>query len=613
MSDTPKQPAPPTETERAELTQLWQTLRCSAPRPTRRDLMRWSAITAGALATARLGRGVTLAGPGGASRPTARRFQDGEVQTDVEISVPYIAFDETIALDPHRTDNYGGFALLFSNVWNGLLRYDENGAVQPDLAESFDVSDDGLVYTSRIRPDARYANGRPVVADHFIASWRRALNPSDPSPMAGFMQHVQGYQDFLDGNSEEIGFRAVDDATLEITLNQPISFFPSYIAAFVWSVVDPQVLEEVGEEQFFLNNAGTGPWRFTEFEQDVRIVMEPNPEHFGGVSPSLARIVWPILRGPSAASDALTRYRSDEAVSADVPLSLKAEVEGDPTLSQEMRSINLAGTTRSLAMDFNQAPFDDVRVRRAFAMAIDRERYANEIYGGTWAPTTFFTPPVVQQLDSYQPPDGIGYNPDEAKALLEAAGYPNGEGLPEIVMYLPSELATAEEVDRTQRFLDLFQENLNVSITLDSSRNAQQIRDQQADNGGRQFDVIWWQTLTQTPHLLSEVFRPDSPNMDGVFNWREDLEATEGFDPGADARQFVELVDQADQERDQATRADLYRQAEDLVLRNAVYVPIANWLPMYVQKPWLQGTRQGPWTGRLPVRFDQQVVVSGRP
>ena len=612
MSDTPRRPAPPTEIERAELTRLWQTLRGGTPRPTRRDLMRWSAISAGALATARLGHRVTLAGPSGGGRPAAQRFQDGEVQTDVEISVPFDAYGQPVTLDPHRSADYGGFWVMFPNVWNGLLRYDENGAVQADLAESFDVSDDGLVYTARVRPDARYANGRPVVADHFIASWRRALNPSDPSPLAGFMQHVQGYPDFLAGNSDEIGFRAVDDATLEITLSQPVSFFPSYMAAFVWSVVDPQVLEEVGEEEFFLNNAGTGPWRFTEFEPDVRFVMEPNPEHFGGISPSLARIVWPILTGPSAASDALTRYRSDEAVSADVPLSLKAEVEGDQTLAQEMRTIEPAGTTRSLAMDFNQAPFDDVRVRRAFAHAIDRERYASEIYAGTWTPTTSFTPPIIQQLDAYQPPEGLTFDPDEARGLLEQAGYPNGEGLPEIVMYLPSS-ESQEEIDRTQRFLDMFNENLGVTVTLDTSRSLEEINDLQGDNGGRQFDLIWWQTVTQTPHLLSEVFRPDSPNMDGVFNWREDLEPTEGFDPGADARQFVELVDQADQERDQATRADLYRQAEDLVLRNAVYVPIANWRPMYVQKPWLQGTRQGPWTGRLPVRFDQQVVVSGRP
>jgi ABC-type transport system substrate-binding protein len=96
--------------------------------------------------------------------------------------------------------------------------------------------------------------------------------------------------------------------------------------------------------------------------------------------------------------------------------------------------------------------------------------------------------------------------------------------------------------------------------------------------------------------------------MQGVFNWSPDLEAI-GGDPGAAAAQFADLVAQADVEWDTAKRNDLYRQAEALVLENAVYVPIANWVPAFVQKPWLQGTRQGPWTGRLPALFDKDVVV----
>jgi ABC-type transport system substrate-binding protein len=137
----------------------------------------------------------------------------------------------------------------------------------------------------------------------------------------------------------------------------------------------------------------------------------------------------------------------------------------------------------------------------------------------------------------------------------------------------------------------------------------QQIADLTLDLGGRQFDLIWWQNVTETPHLLTEVFHPDSPYMRGIFNWATDLPAVGGFDPAADAAAFVDLAGRADQERDPATRNDLYRQAEELALKNAVYVPIANWIPMYVQKPWLQGTKQGTWTGRLPVLFDAEVVV----
>jgi len=425
------------------------------------------------------------------------------------------------------------------------------------------------------------------------------------------MQHVAGYQAWLDEeDGAALGFRAVDDATVEVTLSQPVSFFPSYMAAFVWSVIDTEVLDEAGDDDFVLRDAGTGPWRFTEFTADQQFVMEPNEGHFGGTSPSITRIVWPILTGPTAAAEALDRYKNDEVVSADVPLSLKADVEGDVVLGQEVRRIEPSGHTRSLAMDFGQPPFDDVRVRRAFALALDRDRYA-ELYEDTWVPTRSFTPPVVVTLSEYEPAEAPEFDPDEAKRLLEEAGFPNGEGLPDITYYHPAG-DSEDELERVRAFLETFRENLGVEVIMDDTKTLEQIDDLQGDNGGRQFDLMWWQTITDTPHLLAEVFRPDSPYMAGVFNWGPDLEPVGDFDPGADAATFTDLTDQADAEGDQAARNDLYRQAEELALKNAVYVPIANWVPLYVQKPWLQGTKQGPWTGRLPVRFDQEVVVLRR-
>ena len=593
--------------ERTDLDTLWRTLRCTSKSTTRRDLLRWSAITAGAVATARLGVGEAAAAP---RTIPARRYQEADIVQDAEIVVPFDAFGQAVTLDPHRSADYGGFWVMYPNVWGGLLRYDELGRVVPDLAESFTTSEDGLTHTFKIRPDAAYANGRPVLASHFVQSWVRALQPANPSPMVAFMQHVAGVDDFLNQREgAQLGFRAIDDATVEITLSQPYSFFPSFLAAFVWAVVDPLVLEEVGQENFVLNGAGTGPWQFSEYELDVQFVMEPNPNYYGGTSPSLTRIVWPIVTGPTAAVEALDLYLADEAVSADVPLSLLAEVEADETLAPELiRLDQFPGTTRSLAFDFAQPPFDDVRVRRAFGLAVDRERYANEIYGGTWLPTTSFLPPVLAEIAGYEPVAGLEYQPDEARALLAEAGYPNGEGLPEIIYYLP-EGESEEEIERVQAFLAMFEETLGVSITLDTSRTIEQILDIQGDNNGRQFDVIWWQNIAETPYLLSLVFRPDSPYMEGVFNWSPDLEPTGGYDPGADARIFAELMDEAVVEADQAARNDLYRQGEELVLKNAVYVPIAHWIPMFLEKPWLQGTRHGPWTGRLPVLFDRDVVV----
>jgi ABC-type transport system substrate-binding protein len=588
-----------------ELDSLIQVLKSGAPEVSRRDLMRISALAAGAVVTARTG--IAAAAPS-STRSLTERFQDEEIETDVTITVPFDPYGQPVTLDPHRTANWGPFWVMFPNVWSGLLRYDENGAVILDLADSVNVSDDGLVYTFAIRPDAQFASGNQVTANAFVSSWQRALTPGNLSPMASFMTLVEGYSDYVQGESDEIGFAAIDDLTVQITLSRAATFFPSYLASFVWSVVDPAALEEFGDEEFALNGAGTGPWQFTEFDPSVQLVMEPNPNYYGGNSPSLSRIVWPFITGPTAASMALEMYREDEAVSADVPLSLKTEVEEDDELSEELVRISPEGSVRAIGLDFNQEPFNDVRVRRAVAHAIDRDLWASNFWEGTWAPGSSFTPPVLAEIANYEAPAGIEFDPDQARSLLEQAGYPEGEGLPEIVYYQPAEDSESDKA-RMQALLLMIRDNSGIEIRHEIGLTTQQIADIHADAGGRQFDILWWWNIYETPRMLNELASPDSPYMRGVFNWSEELEPSGDLDPGADAGAFEALADDADVESDEGVRNSLYRDAEELMLQNAVYIPLGYWIQMFVQKPYLQGTRQGPWTGRLPVLFDSEVVV----
>jgi oligopeptide transport system substrate-binding protein len=588
---------------RDDVARLRHALEVGATAVTRRDVLCWSAITSAAAS-------VTLAGLPDV-RAARSVVQDDEIETEVELNIPFVPYGQPVVLDPHRAPNWGPFWIMYPNVWGGLLRYTEMGGVVEDLAESYTVSDDGLVYTFKIRPDARYANGTQVVAEHFIASWRRALDPQAISPMSQFMSPVAGFDEFVSGEGDEIGFRAVDESTVEITLAEPYSYFLSYLAAFVWDVVDPSAFEG-GSDQLYQADAGTGPWRVVEFDPESRIVMEPNTNYYGGNSESLSRLIWTILTGPDADEQALELYRNEDAISADVPISLIDTVRDDEQLSNELITINVPGSTRSLAMDFSKPPFDDVRVRRAFAFAIDRDTWANDIYKGTFQPTTSFIPPVVEELSGYEAPEGLAFDPDQARQLLEAAGFPAGEGLPEIVLYQDAGDTDAEK-ERVAALLGMIEESLGVTIRHETERTAEQINTLRQDEGGLQLDLPWWWTVTEIPHLLNYVFRSDSPFMEGYYNWSEDLEpVSDDFNPGADAATFNELTAQAEVEQDAETRNDLYRQAEELVLSNAVYAPLGNWVQMFVQKPWLRGTKQGPWTGRLPILFDAEVVVVSR-
>ena len=594
--------------EQGQLQHFLTTLRSTAGASlSRRDLARMSALAAGAVATARFG--VQSA----SARPAAIRAQGGDPQTDQELLIPFDPFGEPIVLDPQQAVNWGPFWLLLPNVFGGLLRYSEDGAIEYDLAESYDVSDDGKTYTFRIRSDAKYASGNAVVADDFVQSWKRALNPDSISPMAEFMSVIDGYGDYTSRASEDIGIEATDDQTLTVTLSDGYTFFPSYAASFVYAVVDPAILES-NPDDFYLNDAGTGPWRVTAFDPAGDLVMEPNTNYYGGTSPSLTKLTWRTTSGSDAGQAALDMYTNDDAISADVTISLVEAVTADDALSADLQTIEFPGTTRSLAMDFNQAPFNQVGVRRAFALATDRETYANDTYLGTYTPTTSFTPPVTGQVGKdaqYEAPAGLDFNADDAATALADAGFEGGAGLPEIVFYQSAD-DTADEIDRTAAFLATYQDTLGVAITHDTSLTAAQIELQREDNSGFQIAIADWSSIGDTPYLLSYALRPDSPYMSGFYNWNADLPDDGDFTPGADAQQFLDLTDDADREQDEAARNDLYQQAETLALQNAVYIPIGNWVQQYVQKPWLQGTRQGAWTGRLPILFDQDVVVVGR-
>ncbi len=596
-----------TRSEREQLQLLVTTLRTTAGATlSRRDLARMSALAAGAVATARYGVQSGSAAPAG----VVSRAQNGDPQTDQELLIPFDPYGEAIVLDPQRAVNWGPFWLLLPNVFGGLLRYSERGEIEYDLAESYEVSDDGKTYTFRIRSDVRYATGNTVVADDFVQSWKRALNPDSLSPMAEFMSIIDGYGDYTSRASEDIGIKAVDDQTLEVTLSDGHAFFPSYAASFVYAVVDPTVVES-NPDDFYLNGAGTGPWQVTAFEQGGDLVMEPNTEYYGGSSPSLTKLTWRTTSGSDAGQAALDLYTNDDAISADVTISLIEAVMADEALSADLQTVETSGTTRSLAMNFNQEPFNSVGVRRAFALATDREQFGTDIYLGTYTAAAAFTPPVTGEIATYEAPAGIDFNADDAASALADAGFEGGSGLPEIILYQSAD-DTDEEIARTAAFLATYQDTLGVTITHDTSLTAAQIELQRQDNNGLQVAITDWSSIGDTPYLLSYALRPDSPYMSGFYNWNPDLEDDGDFKPGADAKQFSDLVKKADREQDQAARNDLYQQAETLALQNAVYIPIGNWVQQYVQKPWLQGTRQGAWTGRLPILFDQNVVVIGR-
>jgi oligopeptide transport system substrate-binding protein len=532
-----------------------------------------------------------------------------DIATDVTLTIPIVTTLD-LTLDPNKALNYAIFGNLYPYIYAGLVTYDPDARAEPDLAEDWEVSDDGINWTFHLR-EAHFASGRQVTPEDCLYSWKRALDPDVTASTAHYFEHILGHQAFVDGEADELeGVEIVDDATISIQLSEPYTTFLSYMCTFPWLVVDRELVEEYGDH----NNSdwtnhgayGAGPWQVVNFDPTSEIALERNEYYYGAHSESITRIDLPILRGPVAENTGLNMYKADQAdVLPNFPLSLLDAVEEE--FEDEVTWVVASGTI-SVAMNFAEEPFDNVLVRRAFGKAIDRDTLGDVVWRGTRTPTTCFTPPNVPDYDC---PDGLEYDPDEARELLEAAGFPGGEGLPEITMYVSSE-ASGEDVNRTRALAEMWIDTLGANVTVDTSRTTSQITELREERGGFQLEVMGWINIQETPNFVT-LMRSDNPFMENRFNWGIDVPSMEfdgeDFDPTSDSQRFDELLEQALIEQDPESRNEMYYEAESLMLRNAVYVPWANYRFPCLAKSRVKGLQWGAYFYNFPHPVRQGVYV----
>ena len=577
--------------ESADFTNL---LKAGQVRHNRRDILRVSAIAAAAAALPASGIYARQ------STPDSNQAPGGEPFT---LRLPFNPYGQAVSTDPHRTVNWGPFWVMLPYAWSGLLRFDENGAVEADLAESVEPNEDGSVYTAVLREGIAFADGSPITADHVITSWRRALDSTALSPMSRFMEPIVGATGLANGENEALGVVAKDDRTLEISLTAPLAHFPSYLATFGFAVVHPEI--DNVETPLEPGAAHSGPWKIMS-ESDSEIVMVPNEHHWSEPSADVTEIVWQIAPGGNTDQTILEWYREGQIAVADAPIGVLEQVRADETLTGDLRSSATQAATMALTLDFHQVPFNDVRVRKAVAASIDRERWANEIQLGTYVPATTFTPPVLETIANYTLTQDEDV-PATPSALLEEAGINTAESEIEVIFFQPA-TDSMEAMERTNAIITMIAEGTGLIITHDTALTAEQITAARQDAGGMEMATLQWQLDSDQPSILS-LFTPESEYNNGWINWEPNLEDIGDYTPGADAAAYAELIATATSTLDEAERNAVYAEAEALLLKNAVVIPLGYWNPQYLTRPWLVGARQGPWSGSTPVRIDSEVSI----
>ncbi len=365
---------------------------------------------------------------------------------------------ELQTLDPATAGDTASFTAL-SLVHAGLVRFDEHLEVAPDGASDFQVSADGTLYTFTIREGLTFADGTPVEASDFAYSLNRVLQPETKS-FVGPDQFgvIVGAMDVSNGVAKEAsGIKVIGPRTLEIMLIQPVAYFLSQLAS-PYGYVVPQKLVESGP-QWQDRAYGTGPYRVKTWKHGESLMLEKNDRYWRG-APQISYVFMPFTVDSETAFQQYLAGQLDIMGNQQTPLPA-SRVQQVQSLPDFRSSAVLV--TRYIGFNNVQAPFDNVDVRRAFALAVDREYLAHEVLANTVVPATRILP--AGMLGTQLPIQPLQFDATAAKAALAQAGFARGAAFPEVTLAYANEGDNALVVQALQQ---MWKANLGVDVKLQS-------------------------------------------------------------------------------------------------------------------------------------------------
>ena len=320
-------------------------------------------------------------------------------------------------------------------LFEGLTRLEgKNATPEPGIAQRWDMSPDGVVYTFHLRTNAVWSTGQPIAAADFVWSWRRALAPETGAEYASQLFFIKGAEDYSTGKTntatgkpftpDDVAVRALDPHTLRVELIGPTAFFLD-LCAFPTLAVVPRFWVEPHGDRWLLQSPvpTSGAYTLEFWRLNDRVRIRRNPRHWDAANILSERVDFLPIK---SATTALNLYETGAAdVIWDknlVPNELMDVLGKRP----DCHKFDYLGTY-FFRFNMKRKPFTDVRVRKAFALALDRKKLVGKIARSGETPTAHFTP---KGMGVYEPPEGWGYDPEQARKLLAEAGFPGGQGFP---------------------------------------------------------------------------------------------------------------------------------------------------------------------------------------
>jgi len=337
--------------------------------------------------------------------------------------------NEPESLDPHIVTGVSEMRITKA-LFDGLTRLDPtNAAPTPALAESWEISPDGKTYTFHLRTNAVWSTGEPITSTDVVWSWFRALNPATAGDYAGQLFYIKGAEDWYNGKTkfkDDVGIRAPDQNTVVVELNSPLAFFLDLCSFPTLAVVPRNVIEKLGDRWLHANPLPTsgaftlGAWRVND---KVRLIRN---RRYWDAANTASEIIDLLPTGsPNTALNLYETGVADIVWDKDLVPSELMDVLGK---RPDFHSFTYLGTY-FYRFNVTKPPFNDSRVRRAFALATDKPRIIEKLTKGAEQPANHFVPNGVA---NYTPPTAPGVDPEAARRLLAEAGYPDGRGFPRV-------------------------------------------------------------------------------------------------------------------------------------------------------------------------------------
>jgi oligopeptide transport system substrate-binding protein len=443
-------------------------------------------------------------------------------------------------------------------MFEGLTRLEPVAArAVPGLASHWEISPDGKIYTFHLRTNLLWSTGEPITADDVVYTWIRELNPATASEYAGQLYYLKNGPEFNTGqitNADLVGVHALDKYTVRVELSHPTLFFLDICAMPLTCVVPRQTIERYGDQ--WLNARPlpvSGAYELADWRINDKVRLVKNTNYWDAAN-TLSDVIDILPVGtPNTALSLYDRGQADIVWDKElIPTELMDVLVKRP----DFHEFTMLGTY-FFRFNVTRKPFDDARVRRALALAVDKERLVKKITRSGELPASSLVPPGTA---NYEAPKGLGYDPDLARKLLAEAGYPGGKGFPRFeYLFDMGASGTKLHEDVAVELQQMWHDELGINMDL------REIETQ-----------VFWGTQSRMEYTLSRSSwigdYNDANTFLGMF-----LTGDGNNETGWSNARYDELVHEANETVDAQAREKYFQQAETILVRDEV--PI---VPLYV-------------------------------